>query len=433
MAEEESRATRKSACRLHLAVATAVIAAGLLLGMGCSGEAEVESSGPPGDAAPSALSSAQSDSLAEAFQAELDRLYQEAQRTDENFPGATAAFILADGRVFGFSTGLSDVDDEIPMTKDLRMPSGSIGKTYVAAVALELAQRGRLALDAPLESFLGQEPWFSRLPNGQDLTLRVLLTHTGGMIQPYFEDPDFAAELRALREREGPDRYLSPVELIDSVLDHEPLFEAGKGYHYSDISYILAGLAIEQATGERYYDLLDQLFLDPLDLDFTLAADRRDLPGLAQGYAHESRELFGTPLEVVDNGLLAFHPLGEWTGGGLVNNPQDLARWAQLLYRGEAITGDDLPQLLEIGFAPDPARPKAGYGLGVFVDRLPDHGPVYGHSGFFPGYNSRVVYFPDFGVAVALQINSDKSQVSRHTMALAEVVLNAVPRSSAAN
>ena len=66
--------------------------------------------------------------LVERFQAELDAAWEQAQDTGENFPGATAAFILPDGRVFGFATGLSDIDDGIPMTKDLRMPSGSIGR-----------------------------------------------------------------------------------------------------------------------------------------------------------------------------------------------------------------------------------------------------------------------------------------------------------------
>ncbi len=360
----------------------------------------------------------------EAFQAELDAAWAQAQDTDENFPGATAAFILPDGRVFGFATGLSDVDDEIPMTPDLRMGSGSIGKTYVAAVALQLAMTGELDLDAPVSTWLGDEEWFSRVPNHADLTVRNLLNHTAGMIQPYFEDPDFAVRLGEVFR--DPEAYMTPEEFIaETVLDAEPLFPAGGGYHYSDVHYTLAGLAIEEATGRAYYDLLDEFFLDPLGLDLTLAADRRDLPGLAQGYAHRSSQLYGTPLEVVVDGRFILHPLQEWTGGGLVNNPQAMVRWAKLLYEGEAISGDDLPQLLEVGFPTDSTKPHLGYGLAVSVAES-EHGLTYGHGGFWPGYNSLLAYYPDHGAAVSIQVNSDESRMRDHLPKLAGVVLGAL-------
>ena len=133
------------------------------------------------------------------------------------------------------------------MTPDMRMGSGSIGKTYVAAVALQLAMSGELDLDAPVSTWLGGEAWFSRVPNHADLTVRNLLNHTAGMIQPYFEDPDFAVRLGEVFR--DPDAYMTPEEFIaETVLDAEPLFPAGGGYHYSDVHYTLAGLAIEEAT-----------------------------------------------------------------------------------------------------------------------------------------------------------------------------------------
>ena len=108
-----------------------------------------------------------------------------------------------------------------------------------------------------------------------------------------------------------------------------------------------------------------------------------------------------------------------------MNNPQALVRWAKLLYEGEAIEGDDLPQLFEIGFATDSATPHLGYGLGVFIDES-EHGLTYGHGGFFPGYNSLVTYYNALGVAVAIQINSDDSQMGSHLPKLADVVIEAL-------
>lgn len=74
-----------------------------------------------------------------------------------------------------------------------------------------------------------------------DLTVRNLLNHTAGMVQPYFEDPDFAVRLGEVFR--DPDAYMTPEEFIaETVLDAEPLFPAGGGYHYSDVHYTLAGL-----------------------------------------------------------------------------------------------------------------------------------------------------------------------------------------------
>lgn len=357
------------------------------------------------------------------FQQQLDDLYRAAQSTDENFPGATAAFILPDGRIFSFATGFSDVSRNIPMGKNMRMPSGSIGKTYAAAVALQLAQNGALDLDTKISTWLGEEAWFSRVPNNDELTVRILLTHTGGLLDHAFASREFVEWVQTSWTSGNRDAYLRPRQLVEFVLDREPLFAVGEGFNYTDTGYILVGIALEEATGRSYYDLLRELFLQPLDFAFTLPADQRALPDLAQGYAHESSKFFGTPLEIVEDGIMVMNPLTEWTGGGLINNPQDLVRWAKLLYEGEAISGEgELDQLLQIGFMPEPDKPTDGYGLGVSI-RQTEHGISYGHGGFYPGYNSRMVYFPDHGVAVAMQINSDKSNVAEHTMTLAGTVL----------
>jgi len=361
------------------------------------------------------------------FQLKLDQLYAAAKATDENFPGATAAFILPDGRIFGFATGNSDVTHNLPMNKNLRMPSGSIGKSYVAAVALQLAQTGVLDLDTRISTWLGDEAWFSRVPNGNDLTLRLLLHHTGGLLDHAFASPEFVEWVQAVGTTGDQDAYLSPRQLVEFVLDREPLFAAGEGFNYTDTGYILAGIAMQEATGRTYYDMLTEFFLKPLDFAFTLPADQRALPDLAQGYAHESSQIFGTPLEIVDKGVMVLNPLTEWTGGGLINNPQDMVRWAKLLYEGDAISGEgEREQLLEVGFIQSIDKPADGYGLGVSI-RETEYGMSYGHAGFYPGYNSQMLYFPKYGIAVAMQINSDKSSVSKHAMNLAALVIDRLP------
>lgn len=364
------------------------------------------------------------DAVSARFQTVLDSLYDAAQGTDETFPGATAAFVLPDGRVFGFATGFSDVERGVRMAPDMRMPSGSIGKTYVAATALSMVLDGTLDLDAPISTWLGDEPWFGRVPNGPDLTLRHLLTHSGGLIDHAFDSEAFVARVRELIATD-PDATLSHLELLEFALDREPLFPAGMGYNYTDTGYILAGLVMEAASGRPYYTELRERILEPLGLAMTHPQDRRDAPRLAQGYAVASAEIFGTPEKVVAGGRMVFNPAIEWTGGGLYNNPQSLVRWAKLLYEGEALEGDYLGDLLESAVRGAAPRPGSAYSLGVSIQQTP-LGITYGHSGFFPGYNSIVMYFPDRGVAIALQINADQTRGGDHATTLARALFGAL-------
>jgi D-alanyl-D-alanine carboxypeptidase len=106
---------------------------------------------------------------------------------------------------------------------------------------------------------------------------------------------------------------------------------------------------------------------------------------------------------MIKDGVLAFNPQMEWTGGGVSATAKDLARWAKLLYEGKAFDSSLLPAMLN-GIATD-MGPDVKYGLGVIL-RPSSLGPTYGHSGFFPGYRTQMLYFPEHRLAVAIQMNT---------------------------
>jgi D-alanyl-D-alanine carboxypeptidase len=373
--------------------------------------------------------------LKQGIQSELDACYRAAQKTDELFPGATAAVALPDGRILGFATGLADLEKKIAMTKDVRMPAGSIGKTFVAAVALDLVADGKLKLDDRVARWLGNEPWFKRLPNGDTMTVRHLLNHSSGLIDHVFdEDSGFA---NYLKEKLDPTHVapatvtFDPEAFVRFALDRKPLFRPGEGFHYSDTGYILLGMIIEKAGGLGYYKEVSRRFLKPLKLTLTSPMNRRKLMGLVAGYAPKGRSLFNTPYKVADAGVFAFDPSLEWTGGGLVTNSQDLVRWAKALFEGKAIGHRYLEEMLNSIAKPGPERDASGrafgYGLGVSIART-KYGTVYRHGGFFPGYNSVLAYYPDSGIAVAMQINADDTKLEAHFEALVRVAMEALSK-----
>jgi D-alanyl-D-alanine carboxypeptidase len=330
------------------------------------------------------------------FQAEIDSL-----RAETGFPGATAAYLTAAGEARGFATGLADVETGQAMEIESRMLAGSIGKTFVAATALAASREGKLGLDDRLADWLGPEDWYPRLPNGATITLRHLLTHSSGLVDHVYLD-GFRSTMNRLRAEGDNTGTLSPRRLVDFVLDTEPLFPAGEGYAYTDTGYLLVGLVLERAAGKPYFGQVRERFLDRFELARTRPSDQPRLPGLVAGYV-ETRNRFGLPARVSgDDGTLRYNPATEWTGGGLYSNPQDLVKWAKLLYEGRAIAGDYLDELLHSGYRGDDA--KAIYGLGVYQYQTA-FGPAYGHGGWIPGYNSAVRYFPAERFALAVQIN----------------------------
>jgi D-alanyl-D-alanine carboxypeptidase len=214
----------------------------------------------------------------------------------------------------------------------------------------------------------------------------------------YELDPKFLADLTA-----NPDRVWTPEERLAYLFDAAPPFPAGQGWDYSDTNYIVLGLIIERVTGRPLNDEIRRRVLEPLRLTRTVPSDRREIPGLAQGYAGPNNP-FGGFDAMITNGRFAVNPQFEWAGGGYASTAEDLARWMKLLFEGRAYPDSLLPQALEGRPAPM-LGPGTRYGLGAIIRETP-LGMVYGHSGFMPGYQTDARYFPDRRIAVAFQFNS---------------------------
>lgn len=313
----------------------------------------------------------------------------------DRVPGAQAAIVLPDGRLAAFAHGVADRATGAPMPVDGRMLAGSTGKTFFAALALQLVREGRLDLDAKVAQWLGGEPWFARVPNAGGVTVRHLMSHRSGVMR-YELTKEF---LHALGER--PEHRFTPVEEVAFVLDRAPRFAAGEGFDYSDTNYVLLGMILERITGGPCYAEIERRFLEPLRLADTVPGVGRRIPRLVQGHAGEHNVFGGRDRMLVD-GELPFDAGFEGAGGGFASTAADLARWAAALYGGDVLAG---VREQALDGRPAPLGPGARYGLGVMIDRT-ELGPAVGHSGFFPGWMSAMRYFPEVGVAAAVIVNS---------------------------
>lgn len=352
--------------------------------------------------------------LAAALQARFDGL-----REEMGFPGATLAVVLPSGEEHVLATGLADVVGEVAMRPFDRLMSGSIGKNFVAALALRLVEAGAIELDTPLIERMRGVDGFAAVPNAARITLRMLLEHTSGV--PEWIDADVRARMQA-----EPTRAWTTGERLEALHGATPLFEAGAGFEYTDANYILAGIVIEAASGRTFESLVGEL-LEQQGLRDTEPSDELRLDGLVPGYsvalanyglqdlAPEVDIGVRTARQVVTDHTHVFNPQVEWTGGGLVTTSADLARWAHRLFAGEVLAPESLATMTtnprDLGY------PGYEYAMGLEVSRS-ELGVGYGHSGFFPGYLSDVLHFPDHGFSIATQVNCDDYELAntRHIL-----------------
>jgi D-alanyl-D-alanine carboxypeptidase len=300
--------------------------------------------------------------------------------------------------VFAVSAGQSDTALDRRMEPDDMLLMGSVGKTYVAATALQLAREGRLDLDALASKYVGGQGWFDSLPNASAITVRHLMSHTSGLVRYEFK-PEFSAALTA-----APDKVWDPRDQVRFLHGTTAPFAAGAGWDYSDTNYLVVALILEQITGTPIDDEIRRRFLVPNRLTRTTPSDAQVLPGVVQGYAGANNP-FGGGDAMWRNGRMVINPQFEGAGGGYAASAADAARWGALYFTGQLFGEAMLAEAIKGASAP---MLGAGtrYGLGMILRDSSAAGPVRSHSGFFPGYITELRHYPERGITVSLMVNS---------------------------
>ncbi|MCK4890109.1 MAG: beta-lactamase family protein [Candidatus Aminicenantes bacterium] len=332
-------------------------------------------------------------SLKHELQVELDRI-----TANEQIPGVTFSAIIRGDNKLDLASGYSDVENKIKMKAGDIMFSGSIGKTYAAAVILQLYEEGKVDVNDPVMKYFKDEQWFKRVPNIEKVTIRMLLNHTTGI-------PRYAFDSSVWKEmKDNPDKVWSGKDRLEMVFDMKPVHKVGVEWAYSDTNYIILGMIIEKVTGNDYYSEMKKRCLSPFDHKNTNPADKRKLKGLVTGYCRVKELLL--PDKVGVDSIFPFNPQMEWTGGGVVSNTIDLAKWSRQLHSGKAFN-NKITELIQkpVPFKTD-IKGALSYGMATIIWK-DEFGISYGHTGFFPGYVSIMQYYPEHDISVAIQINTD--------------------------
>ena len=274
------------------------------------------------------------------------------------------------------AAGVADAETGAPLTTNHRFLIGSVTKTFVAAVVLQLVGEGALALDEEVG------------PIAKGVTLRQLLNHTSGLPEYY---DDFDSLIEPYRRDRAYKPNLTPRAALELVHAKPRLFPPGEGWAYSGGNYLALGLIVEEATGATLREELRRRIIEPLGLEGTdLREGDSARTGLARAYLPPDNPVFPEPgpgpVDVTDVELFG------WGAGEMISTANDVARFLQALLGGELLTPEARAELLTTVVSD--WEESDGYGLGIEeVSSLMGHAPspcgtAWGHLGFAMGHTT---------------------------------------------
>ncbi|WP_416519844.1 serine hydrolase domain-containing protein [Streptomyces achromogenes] len=334
-----------------------------------------------------------------ATQAALDSVVREGP------PGGIALAEL--GRTaWAGRAGTADLATGRKPRTDDRFRIGSITKTFVATVMLQLEAEGELSLDDTVDD------WLPGLVagNGNDgskITLLRLLNHTSG-IYSYTDDETFK------RKEFGTDflqhRYetWTPRQIVRLAMSHRPVFAPGDGWSYSDTNYVLASMVIQKATGHTYAHEIEHRVLRPLHLDSTsVPGTSARLPGPSgRAYSKLAGELAGpgAPGSATYD-VTELNPSFAGAAGEMISDSRDLNRFYRALFSGRLLHRPQLEKMMTT--VPIEGVPDFSYGLGLMKMTLSCGTEVWGHNGGIQGSISETMATADGGHVLSVNFNGD--------------------------
>lgn len=339
--------------------------------------------------APPALEARPAREDSAALTKDVDALLEKLTAQDR-FSGAI--LLAKDGKpFFQKAYGFADRENKTANNEDTKFRIGSMNKMFTSVAIAQLVQQRKLKYRDTLAEVL---PDYPDKDAAAKITVHQLLTHTSGFGDFFGEEFDRKKDhLRALRD------YLQ-------FFVNKPLqFEPGKGWSYSNAGMIVAGLIVENVSGQDYFDYVREHIYKPAGMKDTDSYEKTQTqPNQSKGYMKEDGKWASN---------YASLPLKGSSAGGGDSTAPDLLRFDQAL-RSHKLLNAELTNLVLTGKAETGPGEKYAYG---FEERFVDGKRVVGHGGGAPGMNCDLRMYRDSGYTVIVMSNFSPpiaQQVSRY-------------------
>lgn len=312
--------------------------------------------------------------LEEMLNAVIDSFY-----INDSLPGISVGIWTPDFQ-YKKVVGKADLNTGVERKFDDKIRIGSITKTFVATVILQLAEEGKLGLDDNLAKY------YPDYPNSGNITIRQMLDMTSG-IPDYIEAPVVLKSFVYDRL----DKY-TPAEIYEITKKMTPDFSPGTSWKYSNGNYNILGMLIEKITGNKIENEISNRIIKPLGLTNTSYPVSPYMEGqYSHGYMRNDTTKIFEDVTVMD-------PSIGWAAGCMVSNIDDLKIYALSLAKGTLLSKKMQDERLK--FVNTGVRDFLKYGLGIF-----SMGGFIGHNGGITGYNTTMCYNPELDALIITSVN----------------------------
>ena len=347
-------------------------------------------------------------------QQRLFSAWMDGQIEYRGLPGIAVGVVVGDELIWSKGYGYADIKAKKPMTPETRFRMASHSKLFTATAIMQLREQGKVRLDDPVSKHLS---WFRVKPAGDDdgpITVEQLLTHSSGL------------------QREAGAHWVTgefpTAEEVRTIVttDRQAAFAPSVRWKYSNLAYTIAGMVIEEASGQKWADYVQANIFSPLGM--TSSSVDKDVEGMAVGYGPR------VPGEA-DRKVFAFTDArGMAAATGITSNIGDMAKFVSAQFRTGQRGGN---RILNGGSLREMHRVRSlennwltGNGIG-FAGRRQNNRVWLGHGGGYPGYTTQTLFNLESKVGVIVLTNTNDSNPNDIANQLINTVGEAVIRAAA--
>ena len=319
-----------------------------------------------------------------------------AAMSRQNIPALSAAVVINNRLSWSRGYGLADAENFVPATTATAFRIASVSKPITAVAAMQLFERGKLDLDAPVQKYC---PAF---PSKQGvITARQLIGHLGGL-RHYNPDENFNSTRH----------YESVTASLDAFKNDPLVAPPGAKFNYTTYGYVVLGCVVEGASGMAYADYVREHIFRPAGMERTRTDDLYAIiPNRARGYARlKTGELRNADLADTSN---------KTPGGGLVSTPEDMAKFAVAVQTGVLLKRETFERMLAPMKTSDG---KESPYFGWFIRERKGE-KLLTHGGSQQGTSTQLYFIPGRGFALVLMANMEDVNQAELADQIADILL----------
>ncbi len=334
----------------------------------------------------------------QTFEKEIDAIFSDA--FNPSGPGGAVLIMKGEKIIFKKGYGLADLQTKEKVTTQTLFNTGSISKTFVSHVMLELAKEGKISLQDSIARYFAD---FKNPDIANNVRIHHLLTHTSGLPdnRRVFLDSIF---LLTAKDEEN----FAPIKQNDSLL-----FDPGSQYEYSNPAFNGLALIIEQVTGRKWQEVVKEKIFDPAGMKTSVITDG---PYPSSGVSHAYLKTKEGYIEKDYGEEPTFAAAGN---GGVWSSVEELAQYELALRNvkfSDARTIEDARTIKAYPNWKSAAPPFIGYSW--FIGKTADGYKMIYHTGTQGGFYGDYVSIPEIGITYIMLCNIPTPQEEKRDAVL---------------